>query len=268
MAIGDRIYADTDYAQMLLKLFPPGDAFPRSVKTQFYLYILGLAQELARLDLIANQFLKESDCENADQLLDEYDEDYGFPDDIFDIPDALADRQVQLLERDIFPSFLKTHAAPEGWPIGTITKGSNIIQVSIWDYFEVGDIVSFSSGFTAGGKYEILDKYNLEGDQFIIVDDIALADAADSEVTGYFNRAEPSERFFESVARWFDHEIVSFTYYDDEFRMGDYGMTDGIGDLNSAIVLLTGTFAPDSQLAAYLQKIKPAHITLVIEQES
>jgi uncharacterized protein YmfQ (DUF2313 family) len=252
MTIGSPIYTDRQYARMLLKLFPQGDAFPRIESNTFFDFLLGLAQELARIDARINTLVAESTPEAADELIEEHETDLGLPDGFtFPIPANLAERQARARDMEIFPGFLAT-----GWTdTGTLTAGSAIVSgLSDTSDIFVGDAVSFAAGWD-NAKIIIIDKT----DTTLTLEQNAPASGT-TVLTGYFDKAEQSERFYNAIAGYMGCVINSFTYYG-MFLMGVGVMGDEIGDymrftvtINYSLVAAT----TGEQFEAYLDYLKPA----------
>lgn len=191
---------------MLIKLQPPGDAFPRNNTSINFDFMLGFAQELRRIDEQIHNLIKESHPEQTDQLVTEWEIDCGFPDECYDIPITLSARRLQIINRLIFPGHITT-----GWTdAGNVTAGSAIIT-GLGDTTDIliGDAVHVSAGFQ-GGKYLVVDKTT----STIILEQTALKTAAGATLTGYFYTAEPSERFFKRLLILLGYGFFAFEYYD------------------------------------------------------
>lgn len=202
---GEPKYKDTEYAWMLMKEFPSGDAFPRNPFTSLYKYMLAFAQELRRIDIQINNLVKESTPESTDELIGEWEIDAGFPD-CLDIPTTLSARRAQVLNRLIFPGHLET-----GWAdTGNITAGSPIIT-GIGDTTDlmIGDAVFASAGFQSG-KYIVIDRTA----STITLEQNAFKNATGASLTAFFYSAELSERFLKAIALFYGYTITQFTYFD------------------------------------------------------
>lgn len=199
-------YTAEDYARMLLKLQPPGDAFPRDQASVNFNFMLGFAQELRRIDEQIHNLIKESHPEQTDQMITEWEIDCGFPDECYDIPLTLSARRLQVINRLIFPGHITT-----GWTdTGNVTAGSAVIT-GLADTTDIliGDAVHVSAGFQ-GGKYLVIDKTA----STITLEQAALKTAAGATLTGYFYTAEPSERFFKRLLILLGYSFFAFEYYD------------------------------------------------------
>jgi len=260
MQIGSPIYSDTEYARMLLKLFPQGDAFPRVESNSMWDFVLGLAQEYRRIDTRINALVAESSPEAADELIEEYEIDMGFPDGAFGIPATLAERRTQVLDREIFPTYLLT-----AWnDTGNTVAGSNVITgLANTTLARVGDLVTIT-GSLDSGKYEIIDK----GVDSITIEQTLTATVNGAAITAYFGKSEQSERFYSSVANYYGCTITAFTYYG-MCLAGVAVMGDDIGDYQRFTCKISFTLdtAPDSDfLIAFFDRLKPAGWIFIHEQ--
>lgn len=191
---------------MLIKLQPPGDAFPRNNTSINFDFMLGFAQELRRIDEQIHNLIKESHPEQTDQLVTEWEIDCGFPDECYDIPITLSARRLQIINRLIFPGHITT-----GWTdAGNVTAGNAIIT-GLGDTTDIliGDAANVSAGFQ-GGKYLVIDKTA----STITLEQTALKTAAGATLTGYFYTAEPSERFFKRLMILLGYGFYAFEYFD------------------------------------------------------
>lgn len=256
-------FTDRAYARMLLNLFPQGSAFPRDEKNSLFYLLLGLAQELFRLDGRANKLVKESEPGEAEELIGDHETDLGVPGSCFGVPSILSDRR-QLAEwLTIFPLNLETGFHR----YATITAGSDIINISgNTDALLVGDSLLISSGFT-GGKYKVLESLG-SGD--FRLEQTTERSAADIQVKAYFTKAEQSERFYNRLASFLGYEITGFEYFE-SFEMGEDGMGDEIGDAWRFAVKIKyhRTMATnDDLLPCLFEKLKPAHVHFIFEIDS
>lgn len=199
-------YTDEDYARMLIKLQPPGDAFPRDQASVNFHFMLGFAQELRRIDEQIHNLIKEAHPEQTDQMITEWEIDCGFPDECYDIPTTLSARRLQVINRLIFPGHITT-----GWTdAGNVAAGSpEITGIVDTTNILIGDAVHVSAGFQ-GGKYLVIDKTA----STITLEQAALKTAAGATLTGYFYTAEPSERFFKRLLILLGYTFYAFEYYD------------------------------------------------------
>ncbi len=216
-------FTDRAYARMLLNLFPQGSAFPRDEKNSLFTLLLGLAQELFRLDVRANKIVKESEPGEAEELIGEYETDLAIPASCFGVPYLLADRRHLAEFLTVFPVNLETGFHR----YATITAGSDIINISgNTDTLLIGDSLLISFGFT-GGKYKVIESLG-SGD--FRMEQTAERSAAAIQVKGYFTRAEQSERFYRQLAIYLGYEITSFSYYVSFEMGGDLNGWDETGD--------------------------------------
>lgn len=227
MKLGIANFTDRVYARMLIGMFPGGPAFPRNKNDSLFSLLMGLSQELARLDGRWAILFKESEPGNAEEMIAEHEIDHGFPDAVFEIPANLAARQKQCEDRAIFPINI-----PTGFTcFCNVTAGSDIIQIGgDTSALFIGDALQFAAGFE-GGKYRVVDKVTSNTWR---MEQVAKRTAYDILATAYFMRSEFSERFFKAIADYLGEEITEFEYYG-QFEMGvDASGWSQTGDVGAA----------------------------------
>jgi len=225
-------FTEEQYTKMLVNLFPTGAAFPREIGNTFYNFMNAHAPELFRLDGRISKLFWEtvlnSECNGVtfpDELLPEWEKDFGFPDNCFDIPAAVSDRIEQLLYRVIFPLTIETGYVSTG----NTTKDSNIITgVADTTDIYVGDLVHLSTGYFDQGKYEVLEKTA----STLTLESEAFRTKTGATLTGYFLRQEHSERFFKALVKYLDSSltVTSITSGGGAFLCGVSVCGDPIGD--------------------------------------
>lgn len=72
-------YSIEQYRDQLIQLLPPGDVFAARPGSNLYKLLHGLAGEFARVESRADALIRESVISTADELLEEYEKDFGIP---------------------------------------------------------------------------------------------------------------------------------------------------------------------------------------------
>jgi uncharacterized protein YmfQ (DUF2313 family) len=88
-----------EYAQTLRKLLPRGPAWRPEVGTRLAALLLGLAEELVRIDGRARALIEESDPRTTFEMLGEYERVYGLPDPCAGESQSTAQRRASLLQK-------------------------------------------------------------------------------------------------------------------------------------------------------------------------
>lgn len=95
----DRGLTDTDYRALLFSMLPPGVIWPTDLDSRLQQLLLGLAQELVRVDVRARELLAEADPRQARELFTEWEASYSLPSRCAPADQSFADRQVALIGR-------------------------------------------------------------------------------------------------------------------------------------------------------------------------
>lgn len=116
------------YQTQLLALLPQGSAWPREPESEIGLLMCGLAEEFARVDAMLDDIAAESLPSQVTQLIDEWEAEYGLPDDSTDVATTLQDRRSAVVQKyqqygSQSREFLIAMAAALGFEI-TITEYS------------------------------------------------------------------------------------------------------------------------------------------------
>jgi uncharacterized protein YmfQ (DUF2313 family) len=90
-----------DYGKALLSLFPQGIAWPRNVDATLYKVVDGLAQVMGYVDgRIADLLVTETDPRSANEMLGDWERNFGLPDPCLPYPpNTPFDRRVALVAR-------------------------------------------------------------------------------------------------------------------------------------------------------------------------
>ena len=87
------------YADQLVRLLPPGRAWPRGTDSTLGRLAAGMAQALARIDERGDRLLDETTPDTALELLPDWERLAGLPDECVAAPDSLGERQVATASR-------------------------------------------------------------------------------------------------------------------------------------------------------------------------
>jgi len=87
------------YRDQLVALLPPGAALLAERNSTLWQLLWGFAGELARVDLRLDDLLKESSMSGADELITEWEQEFGIPEAGTQLATTLADRIKTLLAK-------------------------------------------------------------------------------------------------------------------------------------------------------------------------
>lgn len=178
MGILDPAYTETEYADMVMKLLPKGQAWPRMHNTQLWYLMSSFGPELSRLDeflfvLVRNAF---PDVNNIDELIEQWEIDLGLPhclpifnnntDRRIAIENMLVDVACLVVQygasarffyylAELFSADLETGTAQTGGA-STITLAAGASAVN--DYYNLMLVVII--GGTGAGQDNIITAYN------------------------------------------------------------------------------------------------------------
>lgn len=89
-----------DYRDQLAALLPQGAVWPRDTDSNLMQLLRALAQEFARVDRRASELIRESDPRRALELLEDWERNYGLPDECMaDAEQTLAARRDALVSK-------------------------------------------------------------------------------------------------------------------------------------------------------------------------
>ncbi len=91
-----------NYIDMLVSLLPPGKAWSRESESVLYKLLSGFAPELVRIEEQARKLIDEARPLTATETIEEWEEEQGFPDTYYDIPEELEARRQQVAGRMYF----------------------------------------------------------------------------------------------------------------------------------------------------------------------
>jgi uncharacterized protein YmfQ (DUF2313 family) len=83
----------TEYLNLLKSLLPKGKAWTREVTSILHQFLFGEADELARVDARSDVLLSERDSRTVNELLPEYEEELGLPDDCSEAAETIEERR-------------------------------------------------------------------------------------------------------------------------------------------------------------------------------
>ncbi len=114
------------YQNQLLTLLPLGAAWPRETDSDLGRLMGGLAEEYARVDALSEAIATESLPSQISELIDEWEAEYGLPDDSPDSATILQERRAAVIQKyqqygSQSREFLKALAAALGCEV-TITE--------------------------------------------------------------------------------------------------------------------------------------------------
>jgi uncharacterized protein YmfQ (DUF2313 family) len=89
----------TQYQTQLLALLPLGPAWPRDDTTPMAKLFGGLAEEFARVDAMFDDIVAESLPGQVTQLIDEWEAEYGLPEDSTDVAATLQERRNAVVQK-------------------------------------------------------------------------------------------------------------------------------------------------------------------------
>lgn len=87
------------YRELLIKLFPKGKLWQFPEGSDSYKLLDGVKEELVRVDDRATQLRNEQDPRKALELLPDWEEEYGLPDECSTLADTIQQRRVNLLAK-------------------------------------------------------------------------------------------------------------------------------------------------------------------------
>lgn len=82
-----------EYRDLLFSLLPPGKLFPRDINTTTAEVLLGSSDELNRVETRMEDLLAEARVDTVEELLPEFEEEYGIPDPGQEISETTAERR-------------------------------------------------------------------------------------------------------------------------------------------------------------------------------
>ena len=111
-----------DYLAQLQALLPPGAAFSHEKNASITRLLNAFADEFARVDNKASQWIDESDPRTATELLPDWERVAGFPDPILGLATTIQERRRQLVTRLTAVggqsiAYFESFAAALGFPI-------------------------------------------------------------------------------------------------------------------------------------------------------
>lgn len=87
------------YARSLAALLPQGQAWPTDPASTLQRVLLGLAQEMQRVDARAAALVQESDPRTTTELLSDWERSHGLPDPCVEVAQTVAERRQALMGR-------------------------------------------------------------------------------------------------------------------------------------------------------------------------
>ncbi|MAO56586.1 MAG: hypothetical protein CMM61_12930 [Rhodospirillaceae bacterium] len=111
-----------DFSASITQAMPQGPAFPREGAPNRDAVVAAIAEELAIEDALSNKMVRESNPQLADDLLPEWEADYGLPECDHGGTETVSERRAALVEKinrvgSFNPNFLKAMAAKLGFAI-------------------------------------------------------------------------------------------------------------------------------------------------------
>lgn len=88
-----------EYVQLLKGLLPKGRAWNRDSGTMLDKFLYGLAAELERDDVLISKLITEADPRTATELLPEWEETVGLPDECQDISQSVGQRRADIFRK-------------------------------------------------------------------------------------------------------------------------------------------------------------------------
>jgi uncharacterized protein YmfQ (DUF2313 family) len=85
--------ADTQYREQLISLLPPGDALAAGPGTTLRALLYGLAAELSRIDVRMDDLTQESLLSLTEELITDFEEEFGIPEPGTELGKTLEDRR-------------------------------------------------------------------------------------------------------------------------------------------------------------------------------
>lgn len=86
-------YDSASYLKLLQRLLPKGKLWNRDPNSILTKTLRAMADELARVDARSDDLLNEARTNTTEELITDFEREYGLPDDCFDIEDTIAKRQ-------------------------------------------------------------------------------------------------------------------------------------------------------------------------------
>ena len=110
------------YRNLLYSLLPPGDIWKRDTLKIIAKILLGLASEFNRLDVRVDDLLTERDSRYVDELLTEFEAEYGIPEEGLDLESTTERRRNVVREKviaigDQDPDYFEALATALGYTI-------------------------------------------------------------------------------------------------------------------------------------------------------
>jgi len=162
----------TNYLRLLQSLLPGGAAWNRDEDSTLTEFLLGVAEELARVDGRSADLAQERDTRYTSELLEDHESDLGLPDECSEEGQTIPERRSSVHTRLISlggqnPAYFIELAATLGWTI-TITEYTpfwcgvhgagdpcgdqkNIFYWKVTITYGSGDVIYFMAGSGAAG---------------------------------------------------------------------------------------------------------------------
>ncbi len=158
-------YSPETYQRMLMRLLPPGIAWPRDPDSVLGKLLLAIADALARVEARAEDLHKEADPRTTFELLVDWEHDLGLPDSCLGQPATLQERRQAVLYRLLeeggqSASYFEALAADLGYTVtvseykvaraGRLRCGDRVYGVAWAHAWQVACAVTALTSFRAG----------------------------------------------------------------------------------------------------------------------
>lgn len=211
--------SDTQYRDQLVSLLPPGKALAAERGSTLWQTLWGFAQELFRVDSRMDDLIRESVLTTTNELLTDYEDEFGIPEPGTDLGKSIAERREILRAKLIAvgqqdPAYFVDIAERLGWTIEIETY-----QPFFVGYSTVGDTV---------GNLDVLFRWMV----WIIIEDGINWNI--SQLIYQINKYKPghTKAFFEfkgcAFSRAFSRDFCSIQHYDGQWS--DFAFDGGFSD--------------------------------------
>ncbi|MEW6778316.1 MAG: putative phage tail protein [Bdellovibrionota bacterium] len=144
-----RRHLQADYGALLLALLPRGRAWPRDATSNLAKLLFALGAELARVEGRVHDLISEAFPSTVEELIDEWEKEYGLPDPCTEPPSTL-DERIEVLLANLFgnadgtPAFWTGIASALGYNITITTPPPFTCESECDDFYYADDAAGFN----------------------------------------------------------------------------------------------------------------------------
>ncbi len=188
-----------NYRDLILKLLPRGRAWTRDSDSWTFKFAWAMGEEFARLDARVRRLLKEIDPRYSDELLPEFEREYGLPDECSVISSDIDQRR-----RDLIAQITASGGQSAQYFIDIFEEAGTPITITYSEPLRVGDRAG--SRVRSRG-YRHIWNVNIPSDSFNyftvgtgVAGDYLVTVSNDTNVVCFLNKNKPA------------HTVINYTF--------------------------------------------------------